>query len=138
MRKNSRRRLFIDSAVAFFIKELKLTNSSWKLLVSSHHQMVSEQSWTGAVCSPVPGLAVLLLDSKMPLDKLLLTIAHEMVHVKQYALGQLRYQEKKNRIVPVWLGRYVNESSYYDLPWEIMAFKNERLLANKFVQFIDT
>lgn len=136
MSNRSTRKKFVDSAVLFFINELKLNKSTWKLLVSSQKNLAIEESWTGAICSPAPGLAVLFLDSKMPLDKLLLTIAHEMVHVKQYALGQLRYQQKGNKTVPVWLGHYVKEDSYYDLPWELQAFGRERLLANKFVQTI--
>jgi hypothetical protein len=60
------------------------------------------------------------LDSSNPLADLIETFAHEMVHVKQYALGEL----KDTSLVSVlWLGEdYSCENiSYYDWPWEIEA-----------------
>lgn len=57
------------------------------------------------------------------------TLAHEMVHVKQYA-----YKELKHKIGSVekatWKGRYVNEDKvkYEKLPWEKEAFRKEEYL----------
>tara|TARA_B110000503_G_scaffold134602_1_gene213864 strand:- start:2227 stop:2694 length:468 start_codon:yes stop_codon:yes gene_type:complete len=54
------------------------------------------------------------------LKPLLCTIAHEMVHVKQFARGEL-YQSSvtaKHR----WQGKWIDKNpSYWDLPWEIEA-----------------
>ena len=64
----------------------------------------------------------------------LMTIAHEMVHLKQFVMGEL-----KDGVVPattsVWKGKIVNERkvSYWDLPWEIEAFGRERGLYHRFV-----
>ena len=66
------------------------------------------------------------------------TMAHEMVHVRQYAQGHLR-QYIKARMVEAkgeqkmvwdsehhWYGEKVNEKQhYYDLPWEIEAHGRE-------------
>lgn len=134
--RNSKRKQFADVAIAFFTNELNLTNSKWKLLVSSQRNMVSEQSCAGGINCPAQGLLVLFLDSRLNMQSLLTTIAHEMVHVKQYAKGQLRYQEEKRKVVPVWLGKFVKETDYYSLPWELEAYGKERLLANKFIQFL--
>lgn len=59
-------------------------------------------------------------DRKLTLRKLLETIAHEMVHVKQYARKELRHNYK-------WCGKtYSPEKvSYWDLPWEIEAHGRE-------------
>ena len=58
------------------------------------------------------------------LRRLLETVAHEMVHVKQFARGEL-YQSSmtaKHR----WQGKWQrNENHYYDLPWEIEAHGRE-------------
>ena len=71
--------------------------------------------------------------SKMKLRKVLETVAHEMVHVKQYARGEL-YQGvriAKHR----WQGKYVsNRMSYWDTPWEIEAHGRE---AGLFVQWAE-
>ena len=56
--------------------------------------------------------------------RLLETVAHEMVHVKQFARGEL-YQSSmtaKHR----WQGKWQRgEKHYYDLPWEIEAHGRE-------------
>lgn len=71
--------------------------------------------------------------SKMKLRKVLETVAHEMVHVKQYARGEL-YQGvriAKHR----WQGKWVsNNLSYWDCPWEIEAHGRE---AGLFVQWAE-
>jgi hypothetical protein len=57
------------------------------------------------------------------------TLAHEMVHIKQFAYGEMT--EKLN----TWHGKYVNcnKVDYYDLPWEIEAYGKEQGLFNNFV-----
>ena len=61
------------------------------------------------------------VDRTLSLRKLLETVAHEMVHVKQYARKELSpYGDK-------WCGKTVNPKkvSYWDLPWEIEAHGRE-------------
>jgi hypothetical protein len=57
------------------------------------------------------------------------TLAHEVSHVKQYAIGQLRYDYSSSN-VSIWEGKKYNsdEIDYDDLPWEIDALKSERAL----------
>lgn len=58
------------------------------------------------------------------LRRMLETVAHEMVHVKQYARGEL-YQSSmtaKHR----WMGKWINKDpEYWDQPWEIEAAGRE-------------
>jgi len=70
-----------------------------------------------------------------PIDDLLLNLAHEVVHLKQFTIGEL------NRTVHLsntykWQGKYYNEDkiNYYDLPWEIEANGRERGLYYRFVE----
>jgi len=60
-------------------------------------------------------------DASQPLRRILETIAHEMVHVKQYARRELHPSKE------AWLGKTVNPKklSYWDLPWEIEAHGRE-------------
>ena len=55
------------------------------------------------------------------LRKLLETVAHEMVHVKQYARRELHPATDN------WMGKTYNPKkvSYWDLPWEIEAHGRE-------------
>jgi hypothetical protein len=50
-------------------------------------------------------------------EEILRTIAHEMIHVKQYVYGQLNEQ------MTMWNGEKVNDNQYgyFDSPWEIEA-----------------
>lgn len=59
--------------------------------------------------------------NKLSLRKLLETIAHEMVHVKQYARREL------HPTTDAWCGKTYNPKkvSYWDLPWEIEAHGRE-------------
>ena len=56
-------------------------------------------------------------------------LAHEMVHVKQIAKGQLLHDGKKI----FWKGKkfYPKRMSYYNHPWEIDAWRNEKVLASR-------
>ena len=60
------------------------------------------------------------LDRKLPLRKLMETLAHEMVHVKQYARREFTQHDS-------WMGKTYNPKkvSYWDLPWEIEAHGRE-------------
>jgi len=61
------------------------------------------------------------VDRTLTLRKLLETVAHEMVHVKQYARKEL------SPYGSVWCGKTYNPKkvSYWDLPWEIEAHGRE-------------
>ena len=64
------------------------------------------------------------LDKDMSLRKKLLSLAHEMVHVKQFTRKELRHTDSINR--QLWRGkRYNTKNRYYDLPWEIEAYGRE-------------
>lgn len=75
-------------------------------------------------------------------DDVLKTLAHEMVHVKQYAKNEL----KSGIVVPArggirvtsrWMGENWNpkgkEDHYWDAPWEIEAYGREVGLYHKWI-----
>ena len=61
------------------------------------------------------------IDKSQSLRALLETVAHEMVHVKQYARRELNPNKE------VWMGKTYNPENvnYWDLPWEIEAHGRE-------------
>jgi hypothetical protein len=65
------------------------------------------------------------LDADLSKSNTLLTLAHEMVHVKQYIKGEL--QDFRAKRTTKWQGKLVDEDKiyYYDLPWEIEAHGRE-------------
>jgi hypothetical protein len=63
------------------------------------------------------------------LRRIMETVAHEMVHVKQYARGELKPDYK-------WRDKTINPErvEYWDLPWEIEAHGREVGLFVRWVQ----
>ncbi len=66
-------------------------------------------------------------------DHKLLTLAHEVVHVKQYVTRQLKSFFVKDNPVDVWEGKRYRNLSYDDQPWEKEAMEVEQDLYNAFV-----
>lgn len=66
------------------------------------------------------------IDSSQSKQELLETIAHEMVHVKQFARGELKNTNSLH--ISKWNDKEVDDikTNYYDLPWEIEAHGRER------------
>jgi len=64
------------------------------------------------------------LRRKKSTKSMLQTLAHEMVHLKQFAKGQLNDDHTK------WKGQSIDADniSYHDLPWEIEASTMEYIL----------
>lgn len=56
-------------------------------------------------------------------------LAHEMVHIKQFAYGET------NEDLTLWCGEYIDSDNvdYYDHPWEIEAYGKEQGLLSGFV-----
>lgn len=60
---------------------------------------------------------------------MMMTIAHEMVHLKQYAMGEL------DENLAVWKGKRVPANTdYWDQPWEIEAHGREYGLWSRFAK----
>jgi hypothetical protein len=64
----------------------------------------------------------------------LITLAHEMVHVKQHATNELKnmLMRREDR----WQGRYIKEDEmhYFEKPWEVEAFGRELGLYQMYMQ----
>ena len=132
--RNKSTKLFIGSVVKFFEQELKLKNSQYKLDVLTKRGMADVDGCRGSVTYVGPKYLIMVLDSKLDIERLVLTIAHEMIHVKQYARGQIKH--KINSKTYYWMGKKIRKN-YFEQPWELEAFGKERILANKIFQIIN-
>ena len=67
------------------------------------------------------------VDSTQTLQDMLSTVAHEMVHVKQYARGELKDFSRTIKMCK-WKGKTIDLDTvnYYDHPWEIEAHGREK------------
>ena len=77
------------------------------------------------------------LNNNVPFLELLSTLAHELVHVVQFATGRLENEENW-----IWEGTDYGDNPYQNdaeldsanLPWEYEAHTKEIVLAKKFVK----
>lgn len=69
------------------------------------------------------------IDKDLTDDEQIRTLAHEMVHLKQYAYGEL------NEEMTVWCGKKVDSDAipYNSQPWEIEAFGIGDILYEEFM-----
>ena len=79
----------------------------------------------------------------------LYTLAHEITHVKQYAMGELtldfvseninKLDTSNIKVKPMWMGKHVSfreyESAYWDSPWEIEAYGRQDSMYDRFLDF---
>lgn len=77
------------------------------------------------------------LDRNLSKRETLLALAHEMVHLKQYAKGEMKDIWRPTRMVK-WHGeRYLHEEmDYWEQPWEIEAYGREKGLYYKFQNYL--
>jgi hypothetical protein len=59
------------------------------------------------------------------------TLAHEMVHLKQFAMGELNDEHTKWKSVPI----DSNKLEYHDLPWEVEASSLEYILFSMYQEY---
>ena len=73
------------------------------------------------------------VDAGMGKRAMLIALAHELVHVKQYAKGELKYLSSKK--LHRYQGKMYNpDYLYWEKPWEIEAFGRELGLYSMFRQ----
>lgn len=72
------------------------------------------------------------IDKKNSERQVLINLAHEMVHVKQFALGEMK--DGVTSAHTYWQGIQISEedNDYWDLPWEIEAHGREKGLFTRF------
>lgn len=74
-----------------------------------------------------PRVFLIMMHPGLGARKILETLAHEMVHIKQLINKETNYTFQK------WKGEIVDENiDYWDLPWELEAFGKEYGLSVKF------
>lgn len=63
---------------------------------------------------------------------LLITLSHEMIHIKQFARGELKDYLRSDKVK--WHGQVfcLNETEYWSSPWEKEAYENDSILYEKY------
>jgi hypothetical protein len=104
----------------------------WKLHGQTHTMRGHQQGRN-------PRAFGILINSRLSKRKQLQALAHELVHVKQFAKNELGCSEsRKGQTFTRWKRSTVNETKrdYYELPWEIEAFGREYGLYKRYTKFV--
>ena len=127
------RKITIDLTTQFLRKELKLERSKFALTIYTMPGLRKREGYNGVVAQIGDKEIAMAVDSRLDEGELIQCIAHEMVHVKQIAKGQLQLDTKQRQL---WLGQRCNKE-YHERPWEQEAFARERLLAARALNFCE-
>lgn len=78
---------------------------------------------------------VVSLNNKLNKKTMLIALAHEMVHIKQFARGELKDYMRSDKVK--WKGQVfcLSEVEYWSCPWEKEAYENDVVLYKKFKQY---
>jgi hypothetical protein len=123
-----RNRKFVESIMPSIISQLKLENCKKAVVIRIADECHGNQGITLDLSKATDCYMVVITPTRK-LKDLGLTLAHEMVHVKQFAKGILK---NKSNGVNIWAGkRYNHKVAYLDRPWEIEAFARQELILRR-------
>jgi hypothetical protein len=118
----ARTRRFIEAVLPSMLTQLGLDSSRKFLMIKTDNDM-SDQGTT----VPMTGVDTYLvvLKPRRNLLELGVTLAHELVHVRQLAKGILQITPRGKK----WRGKfYSKRTPYLDQPWEQDAFARQELV----------
>lgn len=121
---------YVEFLMPRLIAELKLENSRKFVLVEIAKGITDKNAY--GTTTTLPGLDsyVVALKPQKWAD-LGATLAHEMVHVKQFAKGHFQLRDGKR----YWMGKRVtNRVKYLDQPWEQEAFARQEILFRRAIE----
>ena len=119
---------FIEAILPSMIEQLSLANAR-KSLVIRLEQDCEGMGYTVPV--DILDSYVVVIKPTMSIKSIGVTLAHEMVHVRQMAKGFLKIKNGVN----YWCGkRYTKRTKYLDQPWEQDAFARQEIVFRKAIE----
>jgi hypothetical protein len=127
---------FLDAIMPSIIEQLGLTNSRKAVLVKVTNDQLDGMEGATFNMEFADCYLVLIKPArritKINLLHIALTLAHEMVHVRQLAKGMMKFLPNNER---VWMGkRYSKKTKYLDMPWELDAFAKQEIVLRKAIE----
>ena len=124
---SSKKTIFIRQVIEYMMKALNLKNIFIDVEISN---LFKNENAFGFCLSHSPTEFLIELDHQLESFELIETICHEMIHVKQYATGEL--VEKGEQIL--YRNRlYDHDSTDDSSPWEKEAYEKELYYVDAFM-----
>ena len=122
-----RNRKFIEAILPSMIQQLGLENSRKAVVIRVANECGEDHGVTVDL-SKLTGCYMVVIKPHRRLKEIGITLAHEMVHVRQLAKGILKHSKNCN----IWAGKkYSKKTAYLDMPWEIDAFSRQELILRR-------
>jgi len=122
---SKQKKQFIEAILPSMIEQLGLTNTR-KSLVIRLEKDCEQMGYTVPV--DILDSYVVVIKPTMSIKSIGITLAHEMVHVRQFAKGILKVKNGVN----YWKGKkFTKRTKYLDQPWEQDAFAKQELVFRK-------
>ena len=123
-----RNKKFVEAMLPSMLRQLKIENCSKAVLIRIADECENNSQGLTLDLSKHTGAYLVVIKPRRDLVQLGLTLAHEMVHVKQLAKGTL----KQKRSGHTWMGKmYGKKTQYLDQPCEIEAFSKQELILRR-------
>ncbi len=120
---------FIEAILPSMIKQLGLSRSKKLLFVKTAREGLEDHDGLTSYLEQFDAIVVLI--KPQSLERMGVTLAHEMVHVKQLAKGTLKTVKGAN----YWQGKkYSRRTKYLDQPWEIEAFSKQEIIFRRSIE----
>ena len=137
---NKENRKLVEYATWFYAEKLmgKRLMSGLKININLKKNMIDKTDCEGTAIweddGPRPREFTINLDSGVKIRNLLISLAHEMVHVKQWAKDEMYEYMKPNMVRFKGEKIHMKEVDYFDYPWEIEAYGRQLGL---FIRFLE-
>jgi hypothetical protein len=127
--RSEHKKKFVEAILPSIIQQLGLTRSRKTLLIRIANECGQGNE---GMTMPLDGIdSYVVVVRPGTLAQIGVTLAHEMVHVKQMAKGTLKPKNGIN----FWRGkRYAKNTKYLNMPWEVEAFSKQELIFRRSIQ----
>ena len=123
-----RNRRFIEAVLPSMFRQLGLERSR-KAVVIRVADECGDNNGITVDLSEATGCYMVVIKPHRYLKEIGITLAHELVHVKQLASGKLKNNPDGSTF---WAGRtYSKKTAYLSMPWEIQAFQQQELILRR-------
>jgi hypothetical protein len=126
-----KRKKFLEAIMPSIVKQCGLTRSTAAVLIKVTKD-IQEGFEGGAIPFPLVKGAYVILIKPASLKDIAVTLAHEMVHIRQMAKGMLVLNSKKGH---TWMGKkYSPKTPYLDQPWELDALAKQEIIMRRAIE----
>src|SRR6056300_957905 len=136
---NPLQRQLVKDAVSFVCKKF-MPRMNLEIMIKGIEDLLDKEGSYGDCTwqddNNRPRDFLIRIDTALPIATFLETLMHELIHVKQYAKGELGWRSRED--ITTWHGEKISRKvSYFDYPWEIEARGREFGLTEEFLNIHD-